>query len=121
MPGILHAIRHVALAALILRAMLPTGWMPDARAGLTICSLDSGISSSHLGTVHHDGTPSDHGKTSHEECPFAAAAHFAPPPQNAALALPVQHAFAAATDQARAVLIAARFSPGAPRAPPRFA
>jgi len=118
MPGIMHAVRHVALAALILRAMLPAGWMPDAQAGLTICSLDAAPAVGHLGTVHHDGAPADHGKADHQECPFAAAAHFAPPPQNAVLALPIQHAFAAATDQARAVLIAARFSPGSPRAPP---
>lgn len=115
----MQAVRHVALAALILRAMLPAGWMPDAHAGLTICSLDTGPAIAHLGTVHHDGTP-DHSnnKTDHQECPFAAAAHLATPPQTVALALPARHAFAAETDQARAALIAARFTPGAPRAPP---
>jgi len=120
MQGIMHAIRHVALAALILRALLPTGWMPDAQAGLTICSLETGPAVAHLGTVHHDGAPghSSHGKADHQECPFAAAAHFAAPPQNVMLALPAVHAFAAAADQARAAVIAARFSPGSPRAPP---
>jgi hypothetical protein len=115
MQGILLTIRHVALAALILRALLPSGWMPDAQAGLTICAAT-------LGVIHHDGPPGQHdGKSQQEECPFAAAAHAAPAPGAPQLALPAIHAFAAATDQAYAVALAARFTPQSPRAPPQFA
>ena len=118
-------IRHIALAALILRAMLPSGWMPDARATLTICSLEAGITTPYLGKVHHDGPAgqSDHipGKTNHQECPFAQAGHVVTPPLAVALALPAIHAFAAATDTAQAAVMAARFSPNVPRAPPASA
>jgi hypothetical protein len=115
MQGILLAIRHVALAALILRALLPSGWMPDAQAGLTICTAT-------LGVIHHDGPPGQHdGKSQQEECPFAAAAHVAPAPAAPQLVLPALHAYAAATDGAYAVSLAARFTPQSPRAPPQDA
>jgi len=113
MQGILPVIRHLALAALILRALLPAGWMPDAQSGLTICSVYT------LGTIHHDGAPGhSDGKTSQEECPFAAAPHFAATPDTPKLALPAFHAFVAETDRAYAAMVSARFTPGAPRAPP---
>jgi hypothetical protein len=114
MQGILPVIRHLALAALILRALLPSGWMPDAQSGLTICSVST------LGVIHHDGHDADHsgGKTSQQECPFAAAPHFAATPDAPKLALPAFHAFAAATDRAYAIAVSARFTPQSPRAPP---
>jgi len=111
MQGILPVIRHLALAALILRALLPSGWMPDAQAGLIICSAQT------LGVIHHDGAP-DHGKTSQEECPFAAASHLAPTPDAPKLVLPAFHAFAAQIDRAYAITVSARFTPQSPRAPP---
>lgn len=113
MQGILPAIRHLALAALILRALLPAGWMPDAQAGLTICSPGT------LGIIHHDGAPGhSDGKANQEECPFAAAPHLASTPDMAQLTAPAFHAIAAATDRATAAAIAARFTPQSPRAPP---
>lgn len=116
MQGILPAIRHLALVALILRALLPAGWMPDAQTGLTICAVNT------LGVIHHDGAPGHaDGKTSQEECPFAAAPHLAAAPDMPKLALPAFHAFAAATDRAYAVAVSARFTPQSPRAPPGIA
>jgi hypothetical protein len=118
MQGILPAIRHLALAALILRALLPAGWMPDAQAGLTVCAI--------MGVIHHDGAPNDKssghsdGKTAHEECPFAAAPQLASAPELPQLALPAFHAFVAATDRAYAGTVAARFNPQSPRAPPHL-
>ncbi|HEY0265567.1 MAG TPA: DUF2946 family protein [Rhizomicrobium sp.] len=112
MQGIFRAARSFALVAILLRALLPAGWMPDAQAGLTICSL---------GVVHHDsapGHPAPDGQSQHEECPFAAAPHLAATPDVPHLALPAFHAFAAATDRAYASAVAARFSPQSPRAPP---
>jgi len=120
MQGILLAVRHLALAALFLRAFLPAGWMPDAQAGLVICSPIT------LGAVHHDGAPRDgtpghaDGKMTQEECPFAAAPHLASVPELPQLALPAFHAFAASIDRATATAIAARFTPQSPRAPPHI-
>jgi hypothetical protein len=116
MQGVFRFARHVAFIALVARALMPTGWMPDAQAGLTICSL---------GIIHHDGAPANSGHdqhdAQHEDCPFAAAAHMAAAPDAPLLALPAFHAFAAATDRATAVAIAAQFTPQSPRGPPRNA
>src|ERR1044071_7131983 len=94
MQGMLLAIRHLALAALILRALLPAGWMPDAQAGLVICAAGT------LGVIHHDGAPGDSsghadGKVAHEECPFAAAPQLAATSDAPQLTLPAFHAFTA--------------------------
>ena len=113
MQGMLLAIRHLALAALILRALLPAGWMPDAQSGLVICAAGT------LGVIHHDGPP-EHGKTAHEECPFAAAPHVASTPTALHVALPAFHALVAAADRTTARTIAACFTPQSPRAPPAF-
>ena len=115
MQGFLSAIRHLALAALILRALLPAGWMPDAQAGLMVCSANT------LGIIHHDAAPGHaDGKASHEECPFGAAPHLASAPAGPQVALPAFHAFVAATDRSIAATIAARITPQSPRAPPAF-
>ena len=115
MQGILPALRHLALAALILRALLPTGWMPDAQSGLVICAAT-------LGVIHHDGAPGhSDGKMTQEECPFAAAPHLASAPATPQLALPAFHAFAAETDRIYAGSVSARFTPQSPRAPPQDA
>jgi len=127
MQGTLHIIRHIALAALILRAFLPAGWMPDAQGGLSICSVQS-PDAAHLGTIHYD-VAADHSgdgnpaadKAHHQDCAFAQSAHLIAPGLPVAPAMPAFHAFAAAVDQSRAAIIAARFSPNSPRAPPSFA
>ena len=77
-----HGMLQLALVAMALRALLPTGWMPNPDAGshgvaLTICT-DQG-----LRTIHLDGTGKsqprdDQGQDHwHDVCPFAAAAHWA--------------------------------------------
>jgi hypothetical protein len=111
MQDLSRALRHLAIIALLVRAMVPAGWMPEAHGGLVICSAGT------LGTIHHDGdkTPA---QASHEECAFAAVPHLAAAPDAPQIALPAFHAFAARTDNARAQTIAARFSPASPRAPP---
>ena len=115
MQGISRGLRHLAIIALLVRAMLPAGWMPDAHA-LVICSTS-------LSTViHYDGgsKPSDNDKhqAAHQDCAFAAAGTLAAAPDAPYIALPAFHAFSARSDDARAALIASRFSPGSPRAPP---
>ncbi len=110
MQGIFQAIRHIALIALFLRAMLPGGWMPDAH-GLILCSAT-------LGVIHHDGGPATPSPDGHQECPFAAAPHLASAPDMPQLTLPAFHAFTAAADRNYAAAIVARFAPQSPRAPP---
>ena len=112
MQGIFRFARHVAFIALVVRALLPAGWMPDAH-GLTICSVDAPA---------HQG---DSGKapaedTHHDICPFAAAPHLASTPDLPQLTLPSLHAFAAFTDRSYAATVLARFTPQSPRAPPQF-
>jgi hypothetical protein len=114
MKGFLRAACHLAIIALLLRAMLPAGWMPDAQGGLTICSVAT------LGVIHHDGPGQSDGKAQHEECAFAAAAHLAAAPSAPHLILPAFHGFIAQTDGYYAAEVSAHFTPGSPRAPPRL-
>jgi hypothetical protein len=61
----------LALAAMMLRALLPDGWMPGASASpLTICSID---------VSHHEGKAPAERERTHAPCAFAAAAPLAPP------------------------------------------
>jgi hypothetical protein len=64
----------LALGAMLLRAILPAGWMPNVSgAPLVICSIDG---------VHHGAPAQDPLKGSQQDehaCPFAMAAHLAPP------------------------------------------
>ena len=112
MEGFFRAARHLAIIALLVRAMMPAGWMPDAQAGLIICSAAT------LGVIHHDGQNPTDGKAQHEECAFAAAAHLAATPDAPLLILPAFHGFAAETDSHYAAQVSAHFTPGSPRAPP---
>jgi hypothetical protein len=115
MEGFFRAARHLAIIALLVRAMLPAGWMPDAQNGLTICSVAT------LGVIHHDGQGPADGKAQHEECAFAAAPHLAAPPVAPHLILPAFHGFVAATNRDYATILAAHFTPQSPRGPPQNA
>lgn len=103
----------LTLVAMLLRGFVPMGWMPDAQgAGFTICSVDG---------AHHTAPADQPTKQDHSDsvCPFAAAAHLAPPVL-AALALLVRSADSL---QQPALPLAmapsrARHDPQSPRAPP---
>jgi len=134
MRGMLQTVRLAALLALLLHALSPAGWMPNPEgvasgSPFVICmgygpmpDADMAMQGGHHqgAMAPHQGHHPDKGGQAHQHdvCPFAAAAHMAPPPQAIAVALPARHAFAAAADSARAFVIAARFSPSAARAPP---
>ena len=106
--------RHLLLAALLLRAMVPLGWMPGTaqlgQASWIICTAD--------GQIQH-GTPGKDDARQHQQpCAFAAAQ---------AVAAPVGHVLAAPLLQVAAVentatfaapSVAAHFTPQSPRAPP---
>lgn len=116
---------HLALAAMVLRALLPAGWMPGASAGtpLVVCTMN-GLEQIVLGA---DGKPLKHqpsqdGALHHEMCPFAAAAHLASPSAPAEPALPGYAIFRSQDVASNYVATGAqRHAPQSPRAPPAFA
>ena len=98
---------------MLLRALLPDGWMPSAGASLfVICSADG---------AHKDGKTSPSQERSHAPCAFAAAAPLSPPSVFAV-------AFGAeGYGMRQTISFAARdffrtqlFRPNAARAPPAF-
>ena len=110
MQELSRALRHLAIIALLMRAMLPAGWMPDAQAGITICSATP--KSEH----HQQDVPARH-----DICPFAATPQLAATPDAPQLSQPALHAVVAPTDRHYAAAILAHFTPQSPRAPPLFA
>jgi hypothetical protein len=75
-----NALTILLLAAFMLRALIPSGWMPQASNGdgvtLVICTA-AGMKQIVLGP---DGEPVDDApNATHEPCPFAAWAKFPPP------------------------------------------
>lgn len=107
---------HLALVAMLLRALLPAGWMPavltPANASpFVICTIDGP-----LHPAKHD--PSSGQGRMNTPCVFAAAAHLSPPLADAPLLLPqfVQPIrFAQSHDD---IIASASFRPNTARAPP---
>ena len=118
---------QLALAAMLLRALLPAGWMPNPVASVdapfVICSMDGPV---HI-SLGADGQPlkqlpDQNNDLGHDTCPFAAASHLAPPTLASALAQPSS---TASTPPMAAHLASAerlaRYTPQSPRAPPTLA
>ena len=111
------AFRHLLLPALLLRALVPLGWMPGTaqlgQAAFIICNAD--------GSVQH-GTPGKPDNTIQQQvCAFAAATKLFDTPDAAVLAPPASTARQIAGDIAPAAPAAsATYAPQAPRAPPGF-
>lgn len=132
---------QLALAAMMLRALLPMGWMPNpdgfAQSPLVICLMDmpSGMAMSHGTDMSHamdmskpmdmdmPGHGQDHGQQqNNEQCPFAAAPHIAAPFTIAEIAPPSELAHFAETPISRALFaFALDYHPQSPRAPPEIA
>ena len=106
-----QVLKHLVLIALIVRALVPAGWMPIANANtlITICSVEGK-------KVLHPDAPAR--EMASEECAFGAAPHIAFVPDAPVLTAPAVHALTAKTDRIYAAAIVARFSPASPRAPP---
>jgi len=87
-----HGLTVVLLAAFMLRALIPTGWMPGSADGvsLVICTV-AGIQEITIGPDGHKLPTDDSGQANagHDPCPFASAAKFAPPGLTALLLPPV--------------------------------
>ncbi len=113
-----RALIHIALLAMVMRALLPGGWMlgpaSDGAMSLVICST-TGIN--HVdGSDRHQDTRDGHQS---DACPFAAASHMAAPVAGFAFAAPQRAVLAVARFIAPAsVPIGADYQPHAPRAPP---
>lgn len=119
-----HLAVHLALAAMILRALLPTGWMPNLSgqpgSALIICSMDGATSvTGDQGNLPTKHLPDGHGD--HDGCPFAAAPHLA-----AAGSLPaiqqslVAQSFVSGFAKSQAPPALTGYAPQSPRAPPYF-
>ena len=118
MLGLRRAVVHIALAALLLRGFIPTGWMPstDGDAPLVMCSVmpvhdtDSG---------GNKNIPAKQDNGADGQCAFAGMPMMAAPPDNMIFFTPVLQDFDRNDED---VLPARDLSPGhnrpAPRAPP---
>ena len=113
---------HFAIVAMLLRALLPAGGMPDPgrAAGFVICTMNgSGL--------HTDGPLSGkpgpgNSRHSHDECPCAAAPHVAAPVLAAYLSAPALTGRLADTlDRPEVSSLPLSYQPHSPRAPPRLA
>jgi hypothetical protein len=121
---------QLALAAMMLRALLPMGWMPNpegfAQSPLVICLMDmpSSMGMSHAMDMSKPMDMAGHGQEhgqqqNNEQCPFAAAPHIAAPIAIAELAPPAELArFAESPSSRTLVAFALDYHPQSPRAPP---
>ena len=131
---------QLALAAMMLRALLPTGWMPNpdgfAQSPLVICLMDMSSGMPQAMDMSHDMDMSamdmskpmdmqghDHGQQqNNEQCPFAAAPHVAAPFTIAEIAPPSELAHFAETPTSHTQFaFALDYHPQSPRAPPEIA
>jgi hypothetical protein len=113
----MNAFRQLLLAALLLRALVPLGWMPGSaqlgQAAWIICTAD--------GSIQHGAPGKDDGQSQYQPCAFTAAAHVMASPQAHGFAAPLLQAAAVESGTAPAVLLVpAALTPQAPRAPPSF-
>lgn len=108
----------LALGGMLARALLPAGWMPNLQgqgsAVLVICTMDG---------MHRDAPPPrDQGHHQADDrnnvCPFAAAAHLAPPQLSVAFSTPVFVVFAAPATVAQLSASEIHNPAHAPRGPP---
>jgi hypothetical protein len=103
----------LALTAMLLRAMLPAGWMPNpdgpAGAPLVICSL-AGPQQAHPGHAPQDSS----GKV----CPFAVVAHLAAPQLPVTVAQPAFTIWRSLAPAVYGPLAACRERAPSARAPP---
>jgi hypothetical protein len=115
---------QIALVAMILRALLPAGWMPDSASAsgspFTICTVNGPLQAAHVPdsqTGKHQ--PGQDDGRQNDFCPFAASVHLATPAVTAAIAPSLRIAsFAPDHSPARTVYDTARYSSQSPRAPP---
>lgn len=137
-----QAATVLAILAMVLRGLLPSGWMPNpdgmGQTALIICDMDDpGMSRMAMSgmdmpgmdmpampaSAKDAGTPHKHADDGHQQpCPFAAAPHVATASAAAAMPLPMLAAAIAHPshhDKDRDAL--SHYAPQSPRAPPALA
>ena len=113
---------QIALVAMLLRALLPVGWMPDTAASadtpFVICTVNGPLQAAHLPDTGKHQPGHDDGRQN-DVCPFAASVHFATPAAMASVAPSTQIAsFSFVQSFSRTVRDTARYALQSPRAPP---
>ena len=108
---------QIALVAMILRALLPLGWMPDTEgssgAPFVICTMNGPMHPANRHQPGHDDVRQT------DVCPFAASIHVATPVTAAAIVPSLRVAVSALAGlPPRAIQAVARHAPQSPRAPP---
>jgi hypothetical protein len=107
----------LALSAILLRTLVPEGWMPsaDTRAPLIICPMMGGVM--HAAPAHR-GLPQHHDRY----CPFTASlAQLAAVSLPAIPAVPASPIAAGDVQPDRFVFVPAAYRSQSPRAPPLIA
>ena len=120
----------LALVAMMLRGLMPAGWMPNPDGAGTslfvICDMDQAdmskmdMSKMDMSAIGHDPAhkPSSDSHQ-HEACPFAAAPHVATPSTVVALLLPsLSEHFSPQLAGGLLAVQSAAYAPQSPRAPP---
>jgi hypothetical protein len=131
----------LALAAMMLRGLMPAGWMPNPAGAseslFVICDMDQdmpgmgmagmdmshmdmpGMSKMDMSDMDH-GQPGKHSMDSHQQaCPFGAAPHVATSSHVVAFLPPSEiAAFAPHRSHERVAADTASYTPQSPRAPP---
>lgn len=118
---------YIALVAMLFRALLPSGWMPNigGAAGIPIvlCSVDGPVPA----VLGPDGQPLKHSPAhddshQHDVCPFAAAPHFAAPVAIVVAHVPVSILVAAIPLGSKQKNPSSHsYTPQSPRGPPGIA
>ena len=134
----------LALLAMVLKGLLPVGWMPNPQgfgeSALILCDMDGpmsaadmarmmaamptmdmpGMSSMDMSGSHDKKSPGS--RRSHEECPFAGVTHGGAAGAPVAFALPelaIEHAHRPVPE--RSIVLISHYQPQSARAPPTLA
>lgn len=136
----------LALLAMVLKGLLPVGWMPNPQgfgeSALILCDMDGPMSAADMARMmaampsmdmsamdmssmdmsgSHDKKAPDSSR-SHEECPFAGVTHGGAAGAPIAFALPelaAEHAHRPVPE--RSIVRISHYQPQSPRAPPTLA
>jgi hypothetical protein len=117
-----HGLTVVLLTAFMLRALIPTGWMPQVSTSgdgvtLVICTV-AGLQEITLGADGHPTGDSDQANAGHDPCPFSAVAKFTPPALTPLLIPPTDYGAVEPLRHAPAAPAATHLRLAESRAPP---
>jgi hypothetical protein len=118
-----HGLTVLLLTAFMLRALIPTGWMPQASSSdgvtLVICTV-AGFKQITLGPGGHPqpADESDQANAGNDPCSFASVVKLAPPALTALLVLPTDFAGIEPLSEAAAAPAATHLRLAESRAPP---